>query len=747
MTEINKKIDSFSYLYKIGFLIILALPAFIVPPYFFPADWGKSIVLRTIISLLIILFTFQFFNKRESIPTVDLKNNKILWAMGAYFIVFLLASMFSVDPNFSFWGSPFRGGGFINFAFCFIYAIMFFLFLNKKDWEKAWIFSIFIGIIVSALAIIQYYGLFSSIFVPVISEPPSTMGNPIILAIYLLLLSFPTLVFAIKEKKTEGFNYLKYFYIISLLIFLFTILISGTRAVYLGITAGLLYFLFFYPKKNKTLRSSIILLLFAIFSVLIYTNNSPYIPKILENKLTVEIINRLSIKNSLGDERFKAWQIVTKAIKDKPIIGWGPENQSVGIDRNYDSKVIWSTWWDRSHNIFLDTAVQAGILGLIAQISLFIILFWQLQKYKNKKDNENDPLIYHGIQTAIIGYLVSGFFSLDTFSVYLTLFLMIAYSLYLTTNKVTINNQSITKNNVLKPLVLAFLFLFFIIFLWQYNFIPLQINGDINKATALAKQKDCTTALELMNKNLLKHSFLDSYVRMEYIEIEKICSEYYPENILLYTEKGIEVLKEAVEIQPSYTRYWISLGELTTAILEQEETVNKDNELVKQAEYYFDKALQLAPKHQEIFTNIAKLKIILGDYNQAKDYSQQCINLNSNNANCYFYMAISEIYSKNTDLGKINLEKSENLNINIYTEKRLLELGNAYGSTLDYNGLIFVFKKLITLNPENAQYHSSLAYFYSEIREYDMARQEALITLKLSPESKESVDNFLNTLP
>lgn len=768
--EINNNKNIFGWVYKTGFYLILALPILIIPPYFFPADWGKSIVFRSILSILLFLFVYSRLRNNQEFSTRSgqlLFKNSITWTFVAYFIVFILASIFSVDPSFSFWGSPQRGGGFITFAFCFAYAILVFMFFRNNGWQpsqspsgneagkRAWIFSIFIGILVSGLALIQYFGLFSKIFVPN-GQPPSTMGNPIVLAIYLLLLSFPALSLAITEKNIK----LKIFYIISLAIFLFTILISSTRAAYLGIFAGAVYFLLFYPKKMKAIKMCLSTLLLIIFLTVAYANIHPQLPKILQNKFTEGIVNQLSIKNALNDERFKAWQIMVKAIEDKPILGWGPENLQIGFDKKYDSKITPTPWWDRAHNILLNAGVEAGILGIIAQIVLFIVLLWQLHKVKTVEAL--------GLQASIIGYLVAEFFSLDTLSIYLVLFFIIGYTLYLTSleknpqKSVEIGINPRIINPWIKSVIMLMSVLALIIFIFQYNLIPLQINGDINKAITLSEQKNCAGALDLMNKNLLKHSFLDSYVRMEYIEIEKTCSEFYPDNMLEYTNKALEVLNEAVKTQPLYTRYWVNMGELATTLVDIEEDPIKKEELVKQANYYFAKALELAPLHQEIFTGLTELEIALGDYVKAKDYAQKCIDINPDIGDCYFYMALSEIYVRDSSNAKINLQKAQDMGVNVASGKKLFLISNAYGSIPDYQNMAIFLEKLVATtadyeaiiiknnlkaNPTIVQYHSTLAFLYSKMGQYDKARQEAATVLKLSPESKPDVDAFLKTLP
>ena len=97
-----------------------------------------------------------------------------------------------------------------------------------------------------------------------------------------------------------------------------------------------------------------------------------------------------------------------------------------------------------------------------------------------------------------------------------------------------------------KPITITILFIILIIFLWQYNIVPLQINADINKANDFANAKQCNQAFNLMDKVLQEHSFLDSYAAMEYISFTQTCAGFFPENNLTYIKKDMELMDEAV---------------------------------------------------------------------------------------------------------------------------------------------------------------------------------------------------------
>ena len=64
-----------------------------------------------------------------------------------------------------------------------------------------------------------------------------------------------------------------------------------------------------------------------------------------------------------------------------------------------------------------------------------------------------------------------------------------------------------------------------------------------------------------------------------------------------------------------------------------------------------------------------------------------------------------------------------------------------------YEILKDLYIEQIKLRPGNFQTHASLAYAYSVLGEYDKAREQAAMVLELSPESKDNVKAFLDSLP
>jgi tetratricopeptide (TPR) repeat protein len=737
----NTKGNALKWLYFSGIYIILCLPVLSWSIILNPPDWSKNIIFRSIVAIMLFVFFWKTWNKEKAIQAKEiLKKNRIIWLLVAWLGIYLAASIFSPDFLFSFWGSPYRGGGFVNFASYFIFLFLFVLLFDRQDWKKFFDFSIVIGLLVSTIAIIQYFGIFNRIFLQVQSRPSSTLGNPIMLAMYLLLLLFTTIAFVIQEKNKHK----KIFYWAAIAIFLFVILITESRAVWLGLLVGAIYFLFFYPatandKKLKMVKISAACILGLIILCVAYTNTIAEYPKFLsQNRTFHSIIGRLDLKTFLKDPRFAAWQIEFGAIKDRPWLGYGIENLSIGFDKNYDLNIpnldMDSGWYDKAHNMVLQTASDAGILAAIIYIALFITLLWQFNKEKT--------ILNRALQATLIGYFVANFFSFDVFATYLLFFLIIAYC-FMPENKHPKN--IIQKQNGLKTASMIFLFLILTLFLWQYNWVPFFENMKINEAEILVKQKKCDQALALIDETIKSKSFIDAFKRLEYNDLAIKCNEFYPEKGIEYFTKGIELVKEALKIQPGYTRYYIFIGETSTLLADQTDDLTQKAQLLDQARNYLNKALELAPKHQEIYLLFAKLEIVAGNYEKSKDYANKCIET-YNAGDCYFQLGIANIYLNNLEAAQ-QIIKTASSRVNIGATDKQLDLLNAYVFIEDYDEIISILERLIFLNPTNPQYHSTLAYVYSRLGEYKKAQQEALVVEQLSRESKENVREFLNAIP
>ena len=778
----NSQKDNFYELYLMGAFLALALPLLIFPPWFIPLGWGKTIIFRSVFAILFFLFLYQTLNRKVRLESLKAKIKSIsplFWLLIALLGIYLIATIFSYDVKFSLWGDPSRSGGFVNFAFYILFAIFLFLVIRGKDFRKLLNFAIFIGILVSVIAIIQQFGIYQKHFIPATERPFSTIGNPILLAIYLLLISFITLILGIETKNLKK----RIFYFASLFLFLFVaIALTKTRAASFGLIVGLLWFIFAYPKAQKKLKLiigiSLIVLIAILFSFKFYLDaNLDVWYQIIPRPLVDPLDRLLSLFEGTKtiESRLSTWKVALLALKEKPILGWGPENFMPAFDKYYDPSlpIIGATlpyypepiqWWDRAHNFLLDIAIAAGVPALLIYLSFFILLLILLQKAK-KKDPQKS-LLHHGLQAAFLGYLSAQLASFDKVDLNIVLFFLVALSFHLISKAnlfpVAENREKFESSPLFsyKYFILIPSFLLLAWFIFSANLKPLSVNKETNLALAAAEYKDCKEALTRIEENYSSSTIINTYLRFQWAKILGDCADSGIKPGITFIESGIQLVKQNVEEKPKLTANWLLLGQYINLLIEEklklqeEGTINfppEEKERLKQeANTAFEKALNLSPKRQEIYKNWLQTDILTEDYEKAKEKAQKCIDLNPVLGSCHWLMALVQAYLGNEDDFLHHSSLAKERKYNTQSEEALQHLVTLYFRTGNFQGLKDTYPKLIEITEsktQKAQYLASLAFVYAQLGEIEMARKTALKILEVLPEVKADIDAFLRTLP
>ena len=770
---------------------VLFLPIIILPPQFQPSDWSRVILFKIAVTILISLFLYRFFYKKDislSLPKKGYLFYLPLFVLSAYFVVLILSTIFSQDLRFSIFGSPSRAGGILNFSFFIIFTVFIAIFVKGGLWNKLMRINFIAGALASSLAIIQYFGLLKKIFLGFeTGATPSFLGNSTFLAIYMLFLAFSSLTFFLLEKsKKWRLTYGGLF-----LLFLFTIFATGSRATYIAILIGFAFYCLFYPKKLvqdqykafnwinqkrlKLFKLAFIAFIVLIVLVVAFVNITQKLPNFIENnaRLSYFINSRLSLEavaRDLAGTRLSAWKITLKALKEKPLLGWGPENSHIGFEKYFDPTLppsLARQWWDRPHNIFLEVAVNSGIFALFLFIAFWAILLWQLQILKKSvarpiqnpgaKFSQDSKRLHvaHGLQAMFIGYLTVLFFNFDSFPTYLISFFFIGYALYLLSSNTDTDEISKDasgqiiiispprKDLPLKKLI-AFIFLAMVaLFFWFWNIKPLYFNEKVVLVKNLSESKQCKKALELANNtNWSKSGIIKPYAALNYSDIVKNCTFTEPQKEVEYSKKVVSLLKIASNVQPKFSRTWLFMGAFTNILAAREENKDNKNKLLLEAKSYLNEAIELSPKRQEFLIEMEKNYMLAEDYQSMEKIAKDCINIDFSYGECYWYLGIAQIFMGNQEAGKKNIELSKEKH---YNDPPYLQLGIAYISQKNYKDAADAYHQLVAVYPDNASYHATLAVLYKEIKNYGRASMEAARVFELQPENLETIE-FIKVL-
>jgi hypothetical protein len=136
--------------------------------------------------------------------------------------------------------------------------------------------------------------------------------------------------------------------------------------------------------------------------------------------------------------RTDMWSIAWDAWKDRPLLGYGPENFLKVFDKYYNPAQFvpsqgFGAWYDRAHSIIFDYLAQTGILGLLAFLSIFVALALLFRRPLSEQwaGGSRETVVLKGLFLALpVAYLVQGVILFDVLTIYWNLFLFLAFSLY-----------------------------------------------------------------------------------------------------------------------------------------------------------------------------------------------------------------------------------------------------------------------------------------------------------------------------
>jgi O-antigen ligase len=132
--------------------------------------------------------------------------------------------------------------------------------------------------------------------------------------------------------------------------------------------------------------------------------------------------------------RIIIWESTFEAIKERPLLGWGPENFRLAIDeyfdnRLYEEKNIGEVWFDRAHNLLLDTLISVGVLGL----SVFALLsaYFVLVAIRAVRAGVISVVEANLLGVLIVAQVLQLQTSFDTITTYTLMAIMFGYALFL----------------------------------------------------------------------------------------------------------------------------------------------------------------------------------------------------------------------------------------------------------------------------------------------------------------------------
>jgi len=629
------------WIIKILLLATLITPLIVDSSVIFPFIFTKVIYFRILIDLAFISYLILIYKHKEYLSRL----NFFVVSSFIFLLLAIIISVFGVDWNFSFWGGHERMEGVFNLMHYLIFAILLITIFTEKDWR------IFLRTLLLISLVVLFKGFYEVQSLGV-ARVSGSLGNFIYFGEYSLFLFWLSLIFSFLTKiKWERYGA----YILALLAVI-GIFISGSRGPFLSLLVGLGIFalIYFFITKNRKIQLS--LLAVTLVGILLVLGGIFLPSNVLVRE--IPIINNLSdiqnLDNSLGNRVLVA-QIALESFKEKPF-GWGFNNFSTAFNIHYQAEFLrrgWGdTFFDSSHNYYLDILVGVGILGLISFLCIFILIIYKLIK---KIKHSEYKIFFVLLLALLISIMTQLFFSFLHPSFYLCLFSFLAFVVYAIHDQ-KMGEQILSKNKTYFINIIAVVLMIFSLWALFYGNIKaysanrlddkiriliLQNNteeaillaenslnsmGPMHReitrdyvqnligATITTKEKEAYIKLlkdlEIkINQNLEKYNLNNTFDYLFLIRLNLILNNFEDRTVELEDifTKAMAVNNQKQELNFLYFNYLVQSERIDEAKIFMEKIINDDSEL-----YYG-------------YWYLSKIYIYLGDIGIAYDYYQKAV--------------------------------------------------------------------------------------------------------------------------
>lgn len=676
----------------------LLVPFIVFNSLYFPYIVGKALLFRAIVLLSLILWGILIYKDKSFVPS----KNGICLSFLALTGIYLISAFLGEDIRESIFNNFERMDGWITFAFLFAF---FFITVSvmkvKENWNKLFFTQIISSLVLFLIASGKIFDLGINVRID------GTLGNPIYLAIILLF----SLFFAFYLLFENYSKNIKYFLGVSIFINSVGVFMTGTRGAMLGIFVALvLVFILFLIKfwKIAKVRNSILI----FFVILILAPTLLFVFKdtnFVKSNGTLNRLTQINIVEGTGYARFINWGIALESVKERPIFGWGHGGYMYAFDKHYDPRMFeQEPFFDRAHNIVLDTLIHGGILALLAYFSLLGFAVYYL--FKNRELKIEQKFIFLGL---LVSYFVQNLFVFDNITSYILFVYVLAFSIYY------LPNRDI-KFEIGKLFLPIFIIISIPTFLYTIYF-PWTSNTNLLKSIQFFN-KDSNGQVVLMYKNGVKdnHLFLKKALTNNFTGINEIVFASTQSSDQLF-----RVQTDNTEIKQDINNYANYLLEQVENELKNYPNSSRTKYLagsfyarignLERAEKLLEEAVNISPNRQLYLSMLSAIKGALKKEQEQIEILQKIYELEKTNDKAWIDYVVN--------LNKINSEKFKEEILKAQEENKI-------------ERLIKYFDQEISNRPNVPQAYMNKVVVLAQLGMFEEAIKELEIAEQKFPEIK-----------
>ena len=745
-----------SKLVKISKLLLYAtavLPFVLMARFSFPYVTVRTAIFRIIIELVaIILFWLYLQNKTSG---QNWKKTYLLWVFSALLGVELLAAIFGQSWRTSFFSDLERMWGVFTAAHLLVFYCLLRAWFKEKDWVYFFRVSLVTSLLVSIYGIIQHFpGAFGIyVFEAGASRIPSTLGNPTYVAIYLLF-NMAFAFYLLTQDKRKW----RYFYWLSLAVNFYTFSLTDIRGAYLGIIAGTLLAAFLYLWLGQTRQYrlaagaalAVVFLIGAMVAAIRITKPDNAIPFLSR-------LSTISLQDGSVQTRFIGWNAAWQSFKERPLLGVGMENYNLVFNKYFPARYYnlapSETYFDRSHNHYLNILAESGVLALLLYLLLpAVAVFYLWRGYRLNRFTLPELSIFSAL---IVAYLVHLFFVFEEINAALFFVALLAFIEYRYSqgNIISLGREARRPINGAFKVAAAAGIVALVFSIYNLNWKVLQA-ARVNSAGHLAE--NVAKKLEYFSRSLSLNIIPNRNIAAGYAEylvsladqIEKIkkdqrISQQYQDALLAV----IKALESEAKKKPNDVYLLMKLAQVQNVAY----LFFDNSAYVEAAIVNLEQATTLSPGRLQLYYILGESYILADKTEDAIGILKKAVELNSTFGASDYYLGRAYLVKGDLAMAYDSIV-NKSLGEKHYTPENntiLLALSDALAAKGKYSQVIPIYESVIkraTNKKTKAQFLAALAAAYVQIDDSDKAIASAQEAAELDPSFAEEADYFINMI-
>ncbi len=712
---------------RIGVFLIPFVPLVVSASMFFPFITGKGFAFRIITE--IIFGCWLLLALRE--PLFRPKKSPLFWAVVTFIGIVFVADLFAINPFKAFWSNFERMEGFVILAHLLAYFLVVSSVLNAEKWWYR-----FFATSVGVSAFLGIYGILQLAGKIVINQGgvrlDGTFGNAAYFAGYMLFHVFLTLFLIARHKTSIP---VKWMYGGAIVLQIFTLIFTATRGSGLGLICGLFLISLLVAvleRQSKSLRTGagVLMILLALLVGGMYTaRTSDFIRK------NQTLTRFASISVEAAGPRLMVWGMAWQGFKENPLLGWGQEGFNNVFNKYYNPN-MWAQeqWFDRTHNIFFDWLISAGLPGLLAYLSLFYGLIWLLWKGNPTDGGESFSLVEKSILTGLLGaYVIHNFFVFDNLVSYILFFSLIAFMHTRFGRPFSfLEKRPVVKDEDTTAIAGSVILIAVVFAIYALNVRPISVSRNLIEGLR-PQAKGITENLAFYRKVIAKETLGTQEVAEQTMQstITVVSAPAVSEDIKKeFLNLAVLAMNREIARAPTDTRLYMFMGGFL-------------NRLGKYAEAlpYLEKAHQTSPAKQTTSFELASTYLSMGENTKALTLLKQAFESAPEFSSARRTYAVSAIYAG--ELTLVDTLLSSTTDVSVRTDESIVK---AYYDTKQYPKVIALLKLRLETDPSNPQTHISLAATYFASGNRNEAIKALKKAIELKPDFKAQGEHYINEI-